>query len=178
MITETEIPSLSVLNRDGTAYHYTDSYQSSFRTNQRLDIADAGKLFFKCAPKQVELLFTLRNRIAGLLGLKIPRKISDRQKQIDNFQAEPGEQFGLFKVFKKTENELILGRDGKHLNFRVSLFLVHLLNEPEKKTLIVTTAVEYNNWFGRVYFALIRPFHRFIAAQMLKSITKEVEARN
>ena len=75
----------------------------------------------------------------------------------------------MFQVFDKNENELILGEDDKHLNFRISLFIDH-----QSKEIIITTTVIYNNWFGKLYFLPVKPFHRFIVPSMLKAIIKEL----
>lgn len=170
------LPENSILKKDGKNYDYIDSYQSDFTTkNNTISPTEIGKAFFTSGPKWVEKLFTIRNKIVGLFGLKTAGSIIDRQKQLDNFKCEPGEQLGLFKVFSRTNNEVVLGEDDKHLNFRVSLFLDQLLNETDKKTLSISTTVEFNNWFGRLYFLPVRPFHKLIVPTILKGIIKELE---
>jgi hypothetical protein len=52
------------------------------------------------------------------------------------------------KVFAKTENEVILGEDDKHLNFRVSLYLEQQTNGTIKKNLTVTTLAKIS---GRIH---------------------------
>merc|ERR1712046_407292 len=111
---------------------------------------DISKAFFSSGPKWVGRLFILRNKIVSIFGLKTSGNITDREKQLENFKCEPGEQLGLFKVFTTTENEVILGEDDKHLNFRVSLILNPKGKKTENKDLIVSTTVEFNNWFGRL----------------------------
>ncbi|MDD2793674.1 MAG: DUF2867 domain-containing protein [Sediminibacterium sp.] len=116
--------------------------------------------------------------LGGLFGLKTSGKITDRQKMLDNFKCEKGEQLGLFKIFDKTADEIILGEDDKHLNFRVSLFID---KQAEKRTdinLIISTTVKFNNWFGRIYFLPVRPFHKLIVPTMLKGIIKNIEQQN
>ncbi len=81
-------------------------------------------------------------------------------------------------MFNRTDKEVILGEDDKHLNFRVSLFLDHQINDPNKKHLTVSTTVEFNNWFGRIYFLPVRPFHKLIVPTMLKGIIKHLEKLN
>jgi hypothetical protein len=81
-------------------------------------------------------------------------------------------------VFAKTNEEVILGEDDKHLNFRISLFLQQKQNITNKKDLTISTKVEFNNWFGRLYFFSVRPFHKLIVPTMLKGIIKELEKRN
>ena len=82
------------------------------------------------------------------------------------------------KFFSRTENEVVPGEDDKHLNFRISLFLEQNIEEAEKKKLIISTTIEFNNWFGKIYFLPVRPFHKLIVPTMLKAIIKELEKQN
>ena len=117
-------------------------------------------------------LLTIRNKIVGLFGLKTFGNQFETQRQLENFRFELGERFKLFKVFTKTEDELVFGEDDKHLNFRISLLLDH--NQTEK-TLAITTAVKFNNSFGRLYFLIVKPFHKFIVPQILNRVKKKLE---
>jgi hypothetical protein len=178
-IIKTTIPENSLLISTHKKYDYVDSFQGFINdTENKITSVEIGKAFFSSGPKWVEQLFTLRNRIVSIFGLKTSGDITNREKQIENFKCEPGEQLGLFKVFAKTENEVILGEDDKHLNFRVSLYLNQQANETKKKDLIVSTAVEFNNWFGRLYFLPVRPFHKLIVPTMLTGMIKKLENQN
>ncbi|HJV20387.1 MAG TPA: DUF2867 domain-containing protein, partial [Sediminibacterium sp.] len=68
-----------------------------------------------------------------------------------------------------------LGEDDKHLNFRVSLLINRQSDYCENKKIIISTTVKFNNWFGRLYFLLVRPFHKLIVPIMLKGIIKNIE---
>ncbi len=173
------LPKKSILNINHKKYDYVDSYQGVLNDNEnKFSSVDIGKSFFSSGPQLIGKLFTLRNKIVSIFGLKTSYNIDDRQNPLDNFKCEEGEQLGLFKVFARTENEVILGEDDKHLNFRVSLFLEQQQNNPQKKDLTISTTVEFNNWFGRLYFIPVRPFHKLIVPTMLKGIIKELEKRN
>ncbi|MDD4992804.1 MAG: DUF2867 domain-containing protein [Paludibacter sp.] len=131
---------------------------------------DIGKAFFSSGPRWIDKLFILRNKIVAAFGLKTSENETSRQNQVDNFNCEPGEHLGLFTVFNKTENEVILGANDKHLNFRVSLFLDNTKSGTEQRNLTISTTVEFNNWFGRLYFLPVRTFHRLIVPTILKGI--------
>ena len=178
-ITKTEIPQKSLLKTTNMAYDYIDSFQGQFNDKfQNSGTMEIGKSFFSSGPKWIDKLFAFRNRLAGLFGLKTSGVIPDRQKMIDDFKAEKGEQLGLFKVLDKTSNEIILGEDDKHLNFRVSLFIDKENESETDKKLIISTTVKFNNWFGRLYFLPVRPFHKLIVPTMLKGIIKDIERQN
>lgn len=119
----------------------------------------------------------VRSRIVGIFGLKTTNNASNRQGLFNDFQCEPNEQLGLFKVFDRTENEVIVGEDDKHLNFRVSLFKIDNIGNPASKSLVISTTVEFKNWLGKLYFVPVRPLHRLIVPAMLKRIIKEIEAQ-
>jgi len=61
------------------------------------------------------------------------------------------------------------------LNFRVSLLLSEQKNNKLNKNITVTTIVMYNNWFGRLYFFPVKPFHKLIVQSGLKIILQELE---
>lgn len=179
MVTTSTIPDNSTLRSDVNSFDYVDSYRKSFSDEaDNIDITKIGKLFFTSGPKWIDGLFAARNKVVGLFGLKTPKNTTDKQKQIDNFKCEKGEQLGLFKVFDKTNNEVILGEDDKHLNFRISLLLDKFADKNEQKNLTITTTVKFNNLFGRLYFLPVRPFHKLIVPTMLKKILKEIEKEN
>jgi len=178
-IIKTSLPASSVLNGNYKKYDYIDSYQGTVTDyNNNIDSNDICKAFFYSAPRWIEKLLDVRNSIVAVLGLKTSDKPGDPKTQLENFKCEPGEQLGLFKVYSKNENEVILGEDDKHLNFRVSLFLDGAISEPSRKIITISTTVEYNNWFGRIYFLPVRPFHKLIVPAMLKGIIKDLEKRN
>ena len=173
-IIKTSLPKGSVLNTSQKEYDFSDSFEGVFKDNQNtINITEIGKAFFSSGPKWVDNLFSLRNKIVSIFGLKTPGKVTNRAHQLEIFKCNPGEQLGLFKVFSKNENEVILGEDDKHLNFRISMFLYD--SKKGSKNLTISTTVEYNNWFGKLYFFPVRPFHKLIVPAMLKGIIKKVE---
>lgn len=176
-ISKTTLPEGSILHGGSHTFDYIDSFQAKFSDPEnRIVPKDVGKAFFKSAPKWVEKLFNFRNKIALLFGLKTSGKPTDREHQLNNFKCEPGEQLGLFKVFHKNEDEVILGENDKHLNFRISLFL-EKSDARGMRTLIISTTVEFQNWFGRLYFLPVRPFHKIIVPVMLKGIIRSIDKK-
>lgn len=172
-----KIPENSILKSSDISFDYVDSYKKSFLDEtDKVDISKIGKLFFASKrPRWIEVLLSLRNRIVVFWGLKTSKDKTDRQKECENFNCEKGEEINLFKVFDKTENELILGQDDKHLNFRVSLLLDKSTDKTKRKDLTITTVVQFNNLFGRLYFLSVSPFHRLIVPTMLNAILNKIE---
>lgn len=162
-----KIPELSLLNQQGAAFDYADSYAAHLEYED-IAIEKVARAFFTSAPTWVDRLFALRNNIVKVFGLK-GSNADDRQKIFDDFKCNIGDQFGLFKVFAKNDQEVILGENDRHLDFRVSLFL----DRPRKK-IFVSTVVKFNNWSGKLYFLPVHPFHKMIVPVMLGGIVKQL----
>ncbi len=167
-VRKTVFPKASLLYTGPAHYHYADSFSARLNRNT-ITAQEAGRAFFMSAPAWVETLYAFRNRVVRMMGLKVP-DTQNREQQLAAFACLPGEQLGLFKVFDATADEVILGEDDKHLNFRISLLLDRV-----QQQLIMTTTVHHNNWLGRLYFLPVRPFHRFIAPAMLRQIVAALE---
>lgn len=175
-IKKTNLPKNSILVTKNSEFDFVDSYEGEFIDSEnKIGATEIGKAFFSGGPKWVETLFSLRNNLVKNLGLKTSENITKREKILEGFNCEKGEKIGLFKVFEKTENEVILGEDDKHLNFRISLFLSHKQPQKKKNKLIISTTVKYNNWFGKLYFLFVKPFHKFIVPTILKGIIINIE---
>lgn len=168
------LPADSVLS--DYKYDYADSYQGTPAHGVHLDPITAGKAFFSSSPGWIDSLFSLRNKLAALFGLKTGGETKNRRQLLAEFQGKVGERLGLFEVFDATDSEMILGEDDKHLNFRVSIYID--ATSDSKKTLTISTVVVFHNWFGRLYFLPVKPFHKFIVKAMLKSMITIIEARS
>jgi Protein of unknown function (DUF2867) len=176
IIIKSTLPYHSLLNQTDKKYDYVDSFQGSITDNgNKLNSTVIGKAFFTSSPKWVGKLMELRNKTVTIFGLKTSGSTLNRQNALDNLKCEKGEKVGIFKIYDKTENEIILGEDDKHLNFRVSLYLDESKIGQTDTKLTISTSVIFNNWFGRLYFLPVRLFHRFIVPAMLKAIIKELE---
>lgn len=67
-------------------------------------------------------------------------------------------------VLQRSENEIILGENDAHLNFRVSVLRKRGEGVDE---IYLTTVVRFNNRLGRAYFAIIKPVHKHVVKSML-----------
>ena len=100
-------------------------------------------------PKWVDSLFKLRNALVRVFGLKVDK------------QNEGEETF--FTLIKKNDNEIIMGEDDKHLNFRASIMV-----DKSRNTISLITLVHFNNLWGKIYFLPVKPFHKIIMKSLLK----------
>lgn len=66
----------------------------------------------------------------------------------------------LFPVLLDTPQLAVLGLDDSHLDFRILVGLEH-------RRVRCVTVVRRHNLLGHAYFAVVRPFHRFLVPHLL-----------
>ncbi|MGD9864254.1 MAG: DUF2867 domain-containing protein [Pseudodonghicola sp.] len=105
------------------------------------------------SPGWARALLQLRDRLVRPLGLK----------------TAGGEGQTGFPVEFESEQEVIVGMDDRHLDFRVTVLktdgIVH-----------IATWVHRNNALGQAYLALIMPFHRLILRSAIRRIAAAAQA--
>lgn len=138
-------------------------FEDTFSTTNHIDsIKEISKLVFATMPKWVETLMKIRNQLVKFIGLK-----SEKPKDY-NEKFNVGGYIGFFKIFHLTEQQVILGANEDHLNFRAIIDL----KSSNKNNVFVTTLVEYNNSKGKIYMRIIKPFHRIVVRNMVKQAYK------
>ncbi|HYH15490.1 MAG TPA: DUF2867 domain-containing protein [Flavisolibacter sp.] len=154
---------------------YADAYCGSFQRNAPITIEDMAYAFFDNAPAWISWLVSLRNSIVKVFGLKTV-SATERMQMRRTFQLEVGQTIGLFTILKKQEQEMWVGDDDKHLNYRVAL----QLKQPAlyKYEIVFITAVVLHSWLGRIYFLPVKFFHRIVVKAMLKNTIKTLLAKS
>lgn len=155
------VPEGSLVLKGFKRVDYVDRYQTESMTTETVDEITI-KLF--TAPGWVDALMRVRNLIVRPFGLK-----TDTPKTMTGSERlEVGSTAVLFHVIDRNDNEIVIGENDRHLNFRSSVLVM------KKRTgslICLTTVVHFNNWFGRLYFMPVKPFHRLIVRSLLKRIT-------
>lgn len=152
---------------EACVFHYyprhdlADAYAVSLPCDASRDIELLARSIFERPAPLVVMLMMVRDAIMRLFGVKTAhglRTASAAQHRI-----------GIFRIYEKTANEILLGEDDRHLDFRISVLR---RTPPDAKndasSLVVSTVVHCHNRFGRIYLAVIAPFHRFLARHMLQ----------
>lgn len=132
---------------------YMDSYSKEITCKQRITPEMFHNLTFSQLPKWIELLMNLRNVIVKPFGIDTNSKFTNR-------------------ICDKSPNEEIFGMSDKHLNFHISMWCGEF--KENKQELRITTVVNYNNTFGKLYFSIIKSFHRIIILSILKSTEQKL----
>jgi hypothetical protein len=122
-----------------------------------LDARHAAEKMLSRGPRWIDALMALRNHLVKPFGLKTPPP---------NASAS-AESIGIFPVIGETPDRLVAGFNDSHLDFRV---VVDVATSGSSQRITVTTLVLTHNLLGRVYLAIILPFHRLIARAMLRQV--------
>jgi hypothetical protein len=145
------VPENSNILKNFGPVNYCDSYRIQKSTDENIEEI-TGQIFK--LPNWANGLMKARHLIVRPFGLK-----TDKEVKSDKF----------FPVIDKSEDEIIMGINDTHLNFRVSILI-----DRKKIHIYLTTIVQYNNFFGKVYFFFIKPFHRLIVYDVMKIYKKNL----
>lgn len=122
------------------AYLQTGDFLDCYRCETTIDVDQAAKQAMDF-PAWVSKLMWLRNLIVAPFGLKT--------------DLNEAQTIGIFPLMDRNDNEVIMGFNDKHLDFRISIMT-------DDSHAYGATWVRRHNWFGRLYLALIMPFHILI----------------
>ena len=108
-------------------------------------------------PSWARALLTLRNILVAPFGLK----------RSGAREPAPGGMIGIFPVVSETPERVVAGFNDRHLDFRV---VVDVADAGARQMVTATTLVLTHNRLGRMYLAIILPFHRLIVRAMMRQI--------
>ena len=111
----------------------------------------------------VAKLMRVRDALVAGFGIKTSR-------QLQNPAASgSSKRIGIFKIYETSAQEILLGEDDKHLDFRLSILRqTRTSGAATAPYLIVSTVVHCHNRLGRAYILLIAPFHRLVVQSSLR----------
>lgn len=134
---------------------FVDAYCTAV-DDAALDARHAAERMLGRSPRWIAALMKLRNSIVAPLGLKTP---TPRKAAIDSI--------GAFPVVSESPERVVAGFNDKHLDFRV---VVDVATGSGVRHVTATTLVLTHNLLGRLYLAIILPFHRLIVRTMLRQV--------
>ncbi len=160
-VTEVELPPDSLIARAFDRVDYADAFHIALPVDDR-GVDDVLRASFAAMPGWMSGLLRARDaamrpfglRPAGGAGARVPERF------------EVGDAMGLFRVHARSEREIVVGEDDRHLDFRASF-----LRESERD-LVVSTVVAYRNALGRAYFAVVGPGHRVIVPALMRATAR------
>jgi hypothetical protein len=138
--------------------------RSAFAVERSDAIADGNLVHAsRVTPQWIDSLMRIRNRVVRLFGLKDVGAMAATAKPSDAYQV--GDRIGIFSIFGKTENELLLGIDDRHLDVRVSVMKSYRNGLPYY---VVSTVVHVHNLLGHLYMVPVGRIHPFVVKSMMR----------
>ena len=115
----------------------------------------ASRLFsLRTMPRWVMGALAVRQVLVPLLG--IPRAADD-----------------VFAIREQHEDEVLLGADDRHLDFRCAVAV-----DPAARLIRVTTTVRLHGWRGQAYFLPVRVLHPLVLRAMIRSAGQSLAAES
>lgn len=155
-VTECDVPSSSVLGRDliRSAYFH-DSYRVPL-ARRGLTIVEIFFALFGHTPGWMKALLITRNAVARCSGLEAPTA-AEILKPTMRTSYSVGDKIGPWPIFFISDDEIVAGRNNKHLDFRLSVLRV---TDGDAESVVVSTICSVHNLAGKIYLFFIVPFHR------------------
>jgi hypothetical protein len=120
-----------------------------------LDARQAAEKMLGHQPLWIEGLMSLRHRLVAPFGLKT------------SAPTGTADTIGIFPILSEAPDRLVAGFNDMHLDFRV---VVDVATSGQSQRVTATTLVKTHNTLGRVYLAIILPFHRLIVRALLRQV--------
>jgi hypothetical protein len=155
-VVECDVPLHSALRQDLIERaDYCDAYRAPLIRSD-LGVIEIFFGIFAHRPGWMTLMLIARNKAAALAGLEVPStaEIVNMERR-DRYLV--GEKIGPWPIFFLCPDELIAGRDNKHMDFRLSVMKVR---EGTKPSVVVSTLCMVHNKLGRHYLSTVIPFHK------------------
>jgi hypothetical protein len=144
------------------AVNLADAFAIRLPANASADPDVLARFIFTHQPAWVSKLMALRDAIVAPFGLKTGKHLATLAV---NAKAA---RVGIFKVYSTGENEIVVGEDDTHLDFRVSVLCSGTPAPGSRRHLTVSTVVHCHNLLGRTYLLAIAPFHRMVIKASLR----------
>ena len=149
-----EVPAEALSKYDFGPVHYADAFRIALAIERPMGMGDlAHHLFGRKAsfPAYVSWLLYLRDFLVQPFNIRTTSEV--------NRDRDQGDRTTFFELLKESDNEIVLGEDDSHLDFRISLLKTRRGGQDH---LTVTTFVRIHNLVGWIYFTVIKPFHKKI----------------
>jgi hypothetical protein len=141
-----------------TGAQFIDAY-SIVVDDLALDARHAAEKMLGRSPRWILTLMALRDLFVAPFGLKTAQTA----------RRSSTNRIGMFPVLSETPRRIVAGLNDRHLDFRV---VVDVADSGGGRHVTATTLVLTHNLLGRVYLAIILPFHRQIVRSMLRQIAR------
>jgi hypothetical protein len=133
----------------------TDAYAIAIPVDATTDPEVLARFIFMHQAPWVAWLLRVRDAVMARFGVKTTKQ----------FREASGHRIAMFRIYERAANEIILGEDDRHLDFRVSAMRTG--NDAAQAVLTLATVVHCHNRLGKIYLFVIAPFHRRVVRSAL-----------
>ena len=156
-VVECDVPSDSAMGKDLIERaDFRDAYRAPLRRPD-LGVVEIFFGIFAHRPAWMNLMLVARNKTAALAGLEAPTTSEVINMEMRERYAV-GEKIGPWPIYFLGADELVAGRDNRHMDFRLSILKVR---DGKGPSVVVSTICMVHNAFGRYYLSSVIPFHKF-----------------
>ena len=160
--TQVPLPAHSGVAQVYRIVHLADAFAIALAPGSTPDPEVLARFIFAQQPAWIGRLTKLRDLIVAGFGLKTTKELAS----LGN--SSKAQRVGIFNIYSTGKNEIIVGEDDKHLDFRVSVLCS---GEPASESggqLTLSTVVHCHNLLGHAYLFVIAPFHRLVVKASLR----------
>ena len=161
-MTVRDLPPSSRLTPQRALAYYCESYEAPL-VRSDLKMHEIYLAILGYLPWWARALIVVRNHVVSFFGLHAEPAANVWKPEMKDSYT-PGDKILRFNLYSLDDNEIVAGRDDKHLDFRVS---VMQLTEDGARKVIVSTLIFTHNLFGRIYLLFVLPFHKFGMRRLL-----------
>jgi Protein of unknown function (DUF2867) len=140
--------------------HLADAFAVTLPAGAPQDVEALARAAFSYPAPWFRALLACRDAIVRPFGLKTSGQLRR------DLGTDASTHIDFLPIVSRQPDELIIGDDDKHLDFRASVLLRRAANG-EPRELVMTTAVHCHNALGRFYLFVISPFHRLVVRSNL-----------
>ena len=160
-VSPVELPSQSAIARIYKSVHLADAYAVQLPSNASRDPDVLARFVFSHQPDWIAALTKVRDAIVIGFGLKTTGHLA-------SLPDAKASRISFFRIYSKSDTEIVVGEDDKHLDFRVSLLWSRSDASQTGYTLTLSTVVHCHNLLGRIYLSVITPFHKLVVRATLR----------
>jgi hypothetical protein len=146
-------PHESVLNECKDIFDFVETHYLSIE-RKNVELNQLIIFFFKSLPKWLRWILNCEK----MDGSKISYAVGDR--------------IGPFHLFYLNKNEAILGINGRHLDYRISI----MTERKNNNRLCLSTTFTLNDFLGKYYFFMVKTFYRLTTPHLLQAMTNHLYA--
>jgi hypothetical protein len=139
----TAAPDPDQLDEELPGWDYADTFEVPAGTSRPATAGEAASAIFRLSPAGRRIM-RFRDVLAGTVRLRSSSSTAS----------------GVLPVLRTAQQVCVLGMDDRHLDFRVVVELDH-------EVVRCTTVVRRHHLGGRLYFGVVRPFHRLAVPRLL-----------